>query len=364
MIEPTRDTMVRSPMRQNRSVLVTFLAALVALAGTVVDAQVGVDICACQPSTYEFTLDFASTLPANCDLGEIIGPGLNETTCRITRLNDPNDAGDPDLMPVSVTDIQVLELDQNLLPLVQTPIVGDFRSGDTFRYTSIIANGLGPDPMAVPRGFLMTINGRNSLDEDLQQRWVILYDNDCGIFPILFEGTQLGWTVFSDLGAPPIEVCPLAPAPVTDAPSVAPIMAPPLTPTPTVIAAEVSESPSLSPLTPGTEAPVSAPLTNAPVTRAPVNPPATGAPATSSPVTRAPVSPNPKSSLPSKGGSKGSYGMPESSKGSYGMPESSKGSYGMPESSKGATAGSASSTSQKSQSDEQRNNKRGGIRRF
>ena len=58
--------------------------------------RVGVDICACQPGTYEFTLDFALT----CQLKTIQGPGIGESSCVVDTQEGLNVT---DMTPVQVS---------------------------------------------------------------------------------------------------------------------------------------------------------------------------------------------------------------------------------------------------------------------
>ena len=182
---------------------VGFFLGAVALLGFSVQAQVGVDICACQPAFYDFTLNF--TFPRtegpngsdnNCDQREIVGPGINNTSCLIDNLSNETDGANS--MFDFISTISIAELDQNLLPLVNTRYTGPFRDGDTFTYTSIIANGLADpnDVVAVPKGFQINIQGRNELEDDLFLFILIRYENDCGIFPLLEEGDQIGPVIF------------------------------------------------------------------------------------------------------------------------------------------------------------------------
>ena len=115
-----------------------------------------------------------------------------------TQVNTEQQVNVTEFQPARVTTIQILELNQDLRVIAQTPINGDFRSGDIFKYTSVIAQ-LDPetvDPNMIPKGLQITLAGRNSAEQDLVNFWLIIYDNDCGVFPVVLEGQQIGWTVF------------------------------------------------------------------------------------------------------------------------------------------------------------------------
>jgi hypothetical protein len=154
------------------------------------DAQtIGVDICACQPSVYTFSFDFQLL----CADRNIDGPGIIDSSCVQVNVVTNNET---DLPFVAVSSIRILELDQDLQTTAQTQINGDFRTGDNFTYTSIIATEFDNfNASSIPRGIQLDITGRNAFDQQVVNTWAILYSNDCGIFPILFEGEFIGVTI-------------------------------------------------------------------------------------------------------------------------------------------------------------------------
>jgi hypothetical protein len=112
-----------SSVEWGRSSLVLLLGILMMLSADTKAQQIGVDICACQPSVYEFTFDFLNT----CDDFNVTGPGILDDTCFVDFASDLNVT---DEVPVAVFQVEILELDQLLQVVAQTQIVGDFRSGD------------------------------------------------------------------------------------------------------------------------------------------------------------------------------------------------------------------------------------------
>lgn len=157
--------------------------------------EIGLDICACQPAVYEFTLDFDLTC-ADLDVG---GPGISDTTC-LTELRGEENQDDADLRPVTVSQVSIFELDQNLDVIAQTVKSGTFLSGSMFTYTSIIATE--PDmlnPESLPRGLQVVFIGNNALNQAVVNTFAILYNNDCGVFPLLREGQIAGWSIFVSL---------------------------------------------------------------------------------------------------------------------------------------------------------------------
>jgi hypothetical protein len=153
--------------------------------------EIGVEICSCAPSTYEFTLDFSLFCPpVNITTGDAVAA----TSCMVSPFGDPTVV---DLIPIAVQSIDVLELNQDLRIIVQENIVGSFGDGDTFRYTSIAAlPGEIVDPADLPRAIQLNIIGVNQFDEPIINVYLITFTNNCGRFPVLFEGQSAGWTRF------------------------------------------------------------------------------------------------------------------------------------------------------------------------
>jgi hypothetical protein len=52
------------------------------------------------------------------------------------------------------------------------------------------------DPNMIPKGLQITLAGRNAEEQDLVDFWLIIFDNECGVFPVVLEGQQIGWTIF------------------------------------------------------------------------------------------------------------------------------------------------------------------------
>lgn len=177
--------------------VVALLLAFASLSGaTSRDLQeqvIGTDICFCAPNTYEFTLDFSLTCPpVNITLGDAV----NATTCMVSPTTTMTVE---DLVPVSVQTIEVLELNQKLQVWSQEVIepMDDFLDGDTFSYTSYAAiPGDIVKPEDLPRAIQLNINGRNVLGEEILNVYLITFTNNCGAYPVLFEGQWAGWTRF------------------------------------------------------------------------------------------------------------------------------------------------------------------------
>jgi hypothetical protein len=155
------------------------------------DQEIGVDVCHCAPNTYEFTLDFSLFCPP---VNITIGDAVQATTCMVSPFGDPTVT---DLIPVAVQSIDILELNQNLQVMMQENIAGNFGDGDTFQYTSYAAlPGEVVDPDDLPRAIQININGINQFEESIINVYLITFTNNCGSYPVLFEGQSAGWTRF------------------------------------------------------------------------------------------------------------------------------------------------------------------------
>jgi len=194
------------------TLLVSFIALSRAASGDIAlaDREVGTEICACAPNAYEFTLDFALTCPpVNITLGDAV----SATTCMVSPFGSPEVA---DLVPVSVSSIDILELNQNLQVMVQENIEpkNAYVDGDTFSYISYAAiPGEVVNPEDLPRAIQLNIVGKNRNGEEIINVYLITFTNSCGAYPVLFEGQWAGWTRFKDLGPPNPDLCPAARVP-------------------------------------------------------------------------------------------------------------------------------------------------------
>jgi hypothetical protein len=158
-----------------------------------VEAQVGVTVCSCAPSVYSFILN----LTAICNETSVSGLGVERTEC-ISEGTGADANSVTDFVPVAVSNVEIIELDETLLPLSFYSDDGDFRSGDVIEYTSIVDNQI-VDESRIPRGLQLNFMGRNSLEQSIGNVVTIVFNNDCGAFPVLQEGDTLGWAIFVSL---------------------------------------------------------------------------------------------------------------------------------------------------------------------
>lgn len=177
---------------------------------------IGVDLCACQPSVVTFQLNFT----LDCDGTNVAGPGINETSCIPESRTSLNVS---DFVPTFISEVQVLELDENLAPLTGAIYTDGYFDGDEITYTSIVETD--PDNVTTsnfPLGFQVVLTGLNAAEQNIVITMAITYFGgmhftsqiislglvvllltltnilflDCGIFPLLEVGEQIGPIVF------------------------------------------------------------------------------------------------------------------------------------------------------------------------
>ena len=188
----SRINIMRLSRRQSTSWLTTILVLVISLgfAQQSSGQRVGIDICACSPSQYEFKFDFTLYCPP---INITQGDAVVDTSCAVSPFQDSEVA---DLVPIAVQEITVLELDQNLDTLYQEIIRGFFNDGDTFTYSSVVAQGGITDPMALPRGIQFNLVGINRLEQPIINSVIITFSNDCQAYPVLIPGQYAGWVRF------------------------------------------------------------------------------------------------------------------------------------------------------------------------
>ena len=158
---------------------------------TIVQAQIN-GTCVCQPGAFQFTLDFA----LGCDNRTILSglPGIEDAVCAVTTADSSIAV---DNVPVSVSVITVTEIGINLEPIKTENITfpgSTYQSGDIFAYEAFsmsdvesVANG------TIPIGLQVSITGRNANDEEIINKIVVIFTNDCAIYPVLDAGSTIGW---------------------------------------------------------------------------------------------------------------------------------------------------------------------------
>jgi hypothetical protein len=164
---------------------------------SVLAQQLGVDICACSPSFFQFTFD----LSKNCSSNVLIGAGIEKTECSIapfqaTDANSTNSTLSVDLIPTSVSSIDIQELDSSLLPIVQSSKFGTFGTGATFNYTSVVAQASFDgqfNATQVPKALQLAMLGYNADGVAIFFQVLIIYVVNCSAYPVIETGSTIGW---------------------------------------------------------------------------------------------------------------------------------------------------------------------------
>jgi len=118
-------------------------------------------------------------------------PGVFDAKCSIAF----GDASVTDSTPVTVSLIQILELDQEFQIIAQDIRVNQtLVNGDTFTYTSV---ALTTADVFIPKALQVVLFAQNALGEDLVNALFIGYDSsECSVAPILSFGQRIGWVYF------------------------------------------------------------------------------------------------------------------------------------------------------------------------
>lgn len=151
-------------------------------------APVTSDKCLCQPNQISFVLDFG----LECDESSIRtgDPGIEEVECQVASPN--RTSFDP--TPVTLDSVFIWEVDQNLNLINLVNFTDSFSSGDTITYDSFVTTDEFIGGGIIPKGLSVRLNGVNGDGEEVSNFFVILYTNECTIYPVLEDGEQIGWT--------------------------------------------------------------------------------------------------------------------------------------------------------------------------
>lgn len=153
-------------------------------------------LCACQPSTYVLTLDFAGS----CENIQGITNGENgvlERACLVENRSSGLAVSPEESIPVSIDEIIISELNQSFDDLKTETYTRAFSDGETISYTSVLS-GADPDEFtgtSLPRALQVSVQGLNDNGDTIVNIWAIIFTNDCEEFPVLEDGARIGWTV-------------------------------------------------------------------------------------------------------------------------------------------------------------------------
>ena len=145
--------------------------------------------CACSPTRYSLELDLELT----CDDSNIQSPtvGVESTFCFV--------ASQTSERPMEITDVTMIEVDEDFEVINQQSQQGRFVSGDILEFETIaLRNNSLP---ILPRAVQFSMSGINVEGDKIDQTWIIQYTNDCGEYPVLMGvNEQIGWTGIRNLG--------------------------------------------------------------------------------------------------------------------------------------------------------------------
>lgn len=228
--------------------------------------------CACSPSVLTFKLDFNATCPPE---NVVTGPdtGIDAIFCQVAvePMQGYSTASREDLTPVTVTQISVFELD-NQLSVIKQSFLSNVRleNGDYYTYSSIIGDYNPDEPSAteIPGGLQVLLKGENSKGISISNSFILTYTNRCDVVPFTTEDS-IGWNDIVGIDPPPYQLCPIYSPPDTIAPTnsptlpltLPPTLSPALPPS-TLIPITVSPTPAPTPgIIPATSVPTPSPTT-------------------------------------------------------------------------------------------------------
>ena len=156
---------------------------------TVKTQIIGVDACACQPSSFNLTFDFSLSNENNTIVDS--DPGIISADCSLV-----GDPGVSDFMVTELVNFQILETDQddNVFPpsfVYQLP----FFNGDTISYTFIVEALPSLITMFVPNRIQIFAIGINAAGEQVVSDCRIEFVSDCTVIPEIEEGDSIGWYI-------------------------------------------------------------------------------------------------------------------------------------------------------------------------
>ena len=151
-----------------------------------VKAQVGTSICACNPTTIAFTLNFALT----CDDTNLSGDGLDGPQCDIASASG-------NTVPARVDFLEVKEFNQIGVEVASLTLSSTLLDGESFTFTSSIENpSVISEPDDVPLAIEVRIEAVNFFGDPIVLLWSSFYSNGCTQYPVFNSGDQIGWTEF------------------------------------------------------------------------------------------------------------------------------------------------------------------------
>ena len=162
-------------------------------ASLLVSAVVASSICACQPSEWEFTLDFSRV---DCgDTNVQVGMGVTWVSC-----GSIPSFYDNQFRKVESVEIREYDAQGHLIhnQYKQASLNGPFTNGQSFSYTSVLAWAPAADynnhvqVLELPETLEVQIRGTNQLEESSEFQFYVYFSNDCKAFPVIQSGDYIG----------------------------------------------------------------------------------------------------------------------------------------------------------------------------
>lgn len=151
--------------------------------------MIGVDLCACQPGSWEFTIDFSLTC-ANQTLFEQ-RPGIVIAQCQ---------EDIPGTTFAQIDEASVIEADGDF-NAIRTQNFGALNNGDTISYVSALDNFTSFNATTLPQLIIVSFSGQNTQGLGLNVFWLLVFSNDCQVFidnddafPVIVPGDQSATT--------------------------------------------------------------------------------------------------------------------------------------------------------------------------
>jgi len=154
------------------------------------DAQIGTTVCVCSPSSYNITLDFTKTCE---DTNLELSAGIFDSSCVLFEMGSSNTG---DLVPVSVSEIEIWEFDQDLRDAAYSVYAGPFDNGDSILFISFGSDTGQVSEALFPIGIEVMATGKNAAGQPVGIYMHIKYTTDCSSFSILSKGSMVGWLTF------------------------------------------------------------------------------------------------------------------------------------------------------------------------
>ena len=175
--------------------------------------QVG-GLCACNPATITFEIRFDQ----DCSDTTIAAgdTGVENVVCSVANSEGSGTPDQPNRQPQLVSQVQILELDQNTQTIASSSYDGPFIEGDRITYTSNVANFTDLTPTQITKGLQMTLFAKSTAGNgcplpegcEIRNVWGVLFTNECAQFPIFELEDDIGWAEVVDFTFPVNQYCP------------------------------------------------------------------------------------------------------------------------------------------------------------